>query len=304
MTTFELVDRPCPACGSRDVSHVFAETNFDPERLGSLSFASRKPPEYMHYRLIACPACDLVYASPAPTPGSLVDEYTEADYDSGDDARRAASTYEAILRGVLDQLPDRDGAIDIGAGDGAFLERLVELGFTSVVGFEPSRAPIAAAREDVRPLIREAPFAPDGLEAGRYSLVTCFQTIEHLYDPLEVCRQAFGLLKAGGALLIVCHDRRAVSARLLGRRSPIFDVEHLQLFSPASAQFILGRAGFGGIETRSVVNRYELRYWARLAPLPSAVEGGVGTVLEKTGVGRVVIPLRAGNLAAVGFRPA
>jgi hypothetical protein len=68
------------------------------------------------------------------------------------------------------------------------------------------------------------------------NLVTCFQTFEHLADPLAMCGDAFHLLKPGGAVLFVGHNRRAVSARILGRRSPIFDIEHLQLFSPASVR--------------------------------------------------------------------
>jgi SAM-dependent methyltransferase len=296
-----LVERACPICGSTDRSHILAEANIDPDRLGRFSFASRKLPEYMHYRLVVCPVCDLAYASPAPTPDSLVRSYGEADYDSAHEARLAARTYAGVLGPVLSRLPDRDGALDIGAGDGAFLERLLAFGFTSLVGFEPSGAAIAAAGPQVRPLIRHGPFSP-GLERGRYSLVTCFQTIEHLDDPLGVCREAFGLLKEGGALVLVCHDRRALSARLLGHRSPIFDVEHLQLFSPGSVRALLERAGFQAVETAGIVNRYELGYWAKLAPFPPATKPRVLRALERTGLGRLTLPLRAGNLAAFGYR--
>jgi SAM-dependent methyltransferase len=298
----ELIDRACPVCGSQDRSHVLAEANFDPARLGRFSFASRKLPEYMHYRLVVCPVCELVYASPAPTPESLVRSYDEAGYDSAGEALLAARTYESVLRPVLDRLPDRDGAIDIGAGDGAFLERLLGLGFTSVVGFEPSGAAIAEAGAEARSLIRHEPFSPEGLEPGRYSLVTCFQTIEHLDDPLAACRQVHGPLKEGGALVLVCHNRRALSARVLGRRSPIFDVEHLQLFSRESVRFLLAQAGFGAVETSAVVNRYELRYWTKLAPFPAALKPRLLRALDRTGLGRIVIPLRAGNLAATGFK--
>ena len=42
------------------------EEALDPEALDELAFASRKPPEYMHLRLLECPVCDLLYADPAP----------------------------------------------------------------------------------------------------------------------------------------------------------------------------------------------------------------------------------------------
>ncbi len=39
----------------------------------------------------------------------------------------------------------RDGALDIGTGDGAFLAELLRAGYTDVIGIEPSSAPIEAA---------------------------------------------------------------------------------------------------------------------------------------------------------------
>ncbi len=51
----EMVARHCPVCGSADESSVFAEANFDLARLDAFAFASRKVPEHMHYRLVACP---------------------------------------------------------------------------------------------------------------------------------------------------------------------------------------------------------------------------------------------------------
>src|SRR5207249_1797479 len=108
-----LVERACPVCGSRDDSHVLADSTFDPARLDGFAYASRKLPEYQHHRLVACPICDVVYASPAPTAESLVRSYAEADYDSAVEATLAAETYERLLRPLLARLPDRDGAIDV-----------------------------------------------------------------------------------------------------------------------------------------------------------------------------------------------
>ena len=146
----EMISRNCPLCGSSDTSRVFAEANIELDRLDSFAFASRKMPEYMHYRLVDCPICDLLYANPLPCEEYLAEGYGEAAYDSGVEAHYAATTYADTLSTFIEQLPDRHGALDIGTGDGAFLECLLDLGFGGVVGVEPSRAPIAAAREDVR----------------------------------------------------------------------------------------------------------------------------------------------------------
>jgi SAM-dependent methyltransferase len=300
----KMISRSCPACGSADASRRFAESNVDPARLDAFAFASRKVPEYMHHRLLECTACDTLYASPVPARDELAAAYEAAAFDSGTEARYASRTYGRLLADIVPALPDREAALDVGTGDGAFLEELIAAGFHRVHGVEPSSAPIAAAHPSVRPLIEQGLFDPTAQEPGSWTLVTCFQTIEHLDDPLQMCRGAFTMLKPGGALFLIGHDRRALSAKLLGRRSPIFDVEHLQLFSPRSARFIMERAGFTELRVRSFVNRYPLAYWTRLLPLPSGLKQVVLGVLRTSGAGRVPIGLPVGNMAVVGFRPA
>jgi SAM-dependent methyltransferase len=297
----QLVARSCPICGSTDETRVFAQATFDPTKLDDFAFASRKMPEYMHHQLILCPTCELLYASPVPTVSDLTQAYGTAAFDSRDEARFAARTYAGLLPFITARLPDRDGVLDVGAGDGAFLEELIGSGFTRVAGVEPSAAPLAAAKPDIRPLIRHGMFQAENYPSASLSLVTCFQTIEHLFDPLETCRAFCRLLKPGGAVVLVAHDRLALTARIMGRKSPIFDIEHLQLFTSGSARRLLEAAGFTSIEVRRIVNRYPLHYWVKLFPLPTALKRPLIALLRM--LPSVPIPLPAGNLAAIGFRP-
>ena len=288
-------ERACPLCGSRETASI-VESAFDPARVGALSFASRKPPELMHWRLVTCASCGLLYASPIPARDVLLREYREAAFDAAVESGYAAETYARVVQRLLPGLPDRAGALDIGAGDGAFLERLLALGFTHVVGFEPSEAARRSAPPQLLPAIRDKPFLPGAVEERAFSLVTCLQTIEHVPAPLELAREAHRVLEAGGAFLVVCHDRGAWSARLLGRRSPIYDIEHLQLFDRSTVRGLLERAGFERITVESLVNRYPIGYWLRLARAPRAVVRRLGRLSS--------LPLAApaGNIWAVGYR--
>lgn len=299
-----LEPRTCPICGAGAKPRLYAEANVAPEELGAYAFASRKLPEYMHWQLRECRGCDLLYADPAPGPDALAALYRDADFDSRREAGYASRTYGRLLARIVPNLPDRDGAADIGTGDGAFLRELLAAGFRGVSGIEPSLAPIRAADPEVRPLIRCDLFREDSFAPGTLSLITCFQTIEHLADPLAFCRAAARALKPGGALFLIGHNRRALSAKVLGRKSPIYDIEHLQLFSPASLRRLLASAGFGRVEILPVLNRYPVQYWARLFPIPGGLKPTVLGALQTTRMGRWVIPLPAGNLAAIAYRPA
>jgi SAM-dependent methyltransferase len=298
--TMRLTDRPCPVCGPGAPFSVEAESNFDPAKMTAFSYASRKLPELMHHRLLRCGRCDALYASPAPRPGEVAKAYAAAEFDSGEEAGLAAATYAGEL--LARPLASRDGALDIGTGEGAFLGRLLEAGFTGVRGVEPSRAPIAAAAPSVRRLIRRGMFRASDYRKKSLGLVTCFQTLEHLEDPLGVCKSALGLLRPGGAFFTVCHNQRSLSAALMGRRSPIYDIEHFQLFTPASLGTLLRNAGFGKVRVWPISNRYPLRYWARVFPFPAPLKR---KLLELAGGpwGSWKLPLRAGNQAAIGYRP-
>jgi SAM-dependent methyltransferase len=297
-----LTERGCPTCGSTDDSQVFAEQRLDLAALDEHAFSSRKRPEHMRLRLVGCGTCDLVYASPVPSPEALSRAYEAAAFDSAEEARYAARSYAEQLQDLLPTLPDRRGALDIGTGEGAFLGELLKLGFSEVAGVEPSSAPIAAADPEVAGLIEHGVFRPGIRPPDSLSLVTCFQTIEHVPDPAELVRDAAALLKPGGILALVCHDRRAPVNRALGLRSPIIDIEHMQLFSPRSVEELLRRAGLVGVGNRPIRNRYPVRYWARLTPLPERIGVVVNGALERSGIAGRPLTLPVGNLLAWGVR--
>jgi len=51
--------RACPVCGAGpDLTTVFLDASFDPTKLTAASFASRKTPEFMSYRLLRCMGCE------------------------------------------------------------------------------------------------------------------------------------------------------------------------------------------------------------------------------------------------------
>jgi SAM-dependent methyltransferase len=300
----ELTLRPCPLCGSTDDGDVFATERVDEASLDRYAFASRKRPEHMRLRLVCCPVCDLVYASHVPAPEVLAEAYEAAAFDSAIEARFAARTYIRSLDGIVSTLPDRHGALDIGTGEGAFLGELLDLGFTAVGGVEPSTEPIGSAEPRIAGLIEHDVFRSDVRPTASLSLVTCFQTIEHVPDPAALVRDAARLLKPGGVLAIVCHDRRAPVNRLLGLRSPIIDVEHQQLFSPASITRLLQLAGLADVGHRAIRNSYPLRYWIRLLPLPRRRSELTERLVSRGRIGDRPFTLPVGNLLAWGRKSA
>jgi hypothetical protein len=50
------------------------------------------------------------------------------------------------------------------------------------------------------------------------------------------------------------------------------------------------------------VNRYPLQYWAKMTPLPKPLKAAVATLLDRSGLGRIAVSLKAGNLGAIAVK--
>ncbi len=160
----DFIPRACPLCGGDD-ARVLVEATIDEGKLTASAFASRKLPEYMHSRMVECNLCGMLYANPVLRPEALP-EPTKKRLLTAERSLLAAVTYRALLEPHLTALPSRRSALDIGAGDGAFVEELLALGFTEVIGVEPSIAPIEAAKPAIRGYLKCGIFRCGAIRSG------------------------------------------------------------------------------------------------------------------------------------------
>ena len=265
-----MTQKNCPVCNSDQAnSKSFLKENYDKNRLSGFSFSSRKMPEYMNYELRKCNVCNLVYSIAPIQPTNLIEAYQAADYDSSSEANEAAETYIAELCKLIGDATDIHSALEIGAGNGAFLQSLKKIGVETVVGIEPSLKAIAAASSDCRDNLIAGEFKGKDFLPNSFDLICCFMTLEHVSHPKILVDEAFGLLKPGGYFVCVTHDYKSPINRIMGKRSPIIDIEHLQLFCKNSMEKLLSNSGFLNVKTSSFCNTYPLGYWFKLFPFPT-----------------------------------
>ena len=69
-------------------------------------------------------------------------------------------------------------------------------------------------------------------------MVCLFQVFDHIPDPNLLLRECRRILRPGGLVLALNHNVDALPNRILGARSPIIDVEHTYLYSPATMNAI------------------------------------------------------------------
>ena len=118
-------------------------------------------------------------------------------------------------------------------------------------------------------------------------------------DPNEFLQIVYGMLKKRGRILFILHDTNGLSVKVLGEKSPIFDIEHIYLFNRDNLANLFQKNGFKVVSTFSVKNTYPLFYWTRMFPLPPMIKKTLLTMFKITNLEDTPIALNAGNIGII-----
>ena len=293
----------CPICNNNNVS-LYSKSNYDIKNINDYSFSSRKNPEYMHHTLMKCNDCDILYSIDIEDKENLFNLYKKANFDSKSLANLASITYIQYLDKYLFSGGgmSKNLALDIGTGEGSFLKELLNYGYKKVIGIEPSTEAINQADISVKGCIINNFFKVDDFTENTFDLITCFQSVEHIENPLKLTNDIFKLLNKSGVLFIVCHSYNSIINRILGMKSPIYDIEHLQIFSKKGIKKLFELSGFKNIIIFTIFNSYPISYWTKLFPFPKKIKNFLIKILDKTHIGDIKIPINVGNIGCIGYK--
>ena len=289
----------CPVCyyDNKD-SKIFLKKNIDLKRLNTHSFSSRKTPEFMNYDLIKCFDCDLIYSINIPSINYFYSSYNNSIFSSKKQEEEAAETYFQMLNKYV-KFKNKNKAFEIGSSSGSFLVKLKKFGFKEVTGVEPSYSSINSANEEIRKSLLQGFFESPNFFYSDQDLICCFMTLEHVYNPLSVLEKCHKMLNNSGKLIIVIHNHNHILHKILGKKSPIIDIEHLQLFSEKSIITALKNCKFSKIEIKRVVNSYNLSYWLSLLPFSKTYKKKILTFIKFIKLNNLKIPINVGNIMVI-----
>ena len=296
MPKIELERTFCPVCGPSAGEQEVYSARFDPDSLNSRTFSARRLPDGQHFRIVRCLQCRLMRSDPIVPPSVLETLYSQSSMQYAEEIPHLRKTYGRYLA----ELP-RNGSrsqtlLEIGCGSGFFLEEAREQGF-DVWGIEPSADAQEWAVSQIRPRIVSGAFRSNVFPAESFDVIAAFQVLDHLPDPLATLQECRRLLRNGGILLMLHHNASAFSARLLGQRSPIIDIEHLFFYTPATMRALCERAGLEVVRVRSAINWISVAHLIELVPLPLSMKSRLLATPRR--IGRFAVPLPIGNLVAV-----
>lgn len=297
MEAVKLFLTRCAICDTENNDTELYPANFNMQAFKTAVFSARRLPDRIHYRIIKCNTCGLIRSDPVVDPQILAQLYEKSTFNYEDEVANLRFTYGRYLF-KLDSYGVQKGALlEIGCGNGFFLEEALAQGYATVRGVEPSADAIAKASSKVRPYIICDIMCPGLFESERFDVICMFQVFDHIPNPGSLLDECFRILKPGGMILCINHNVESVSARLLKERSPIIDIEHTYLYSSSTMSHIFVAHRFKVMRVGSVYNKYTLHYLAWLAPLPATMKRMILTFLKGNScIGRIRLSVPLGNL--------
>lgn len=292
----------CPICESLGNAVSVYPSNVDETSFSTEIFSARRLPDRRHYQWVRCNKCTLLRSDPV-LDVDLEKLYVESTFDYSTEVDGLKKTYFSLVREALAGKKFKKSIFEVGGGNGFFLEAAKDGGFASVAGVEPSTEAIAAARSDIKPHMIASMMKAGVLADNSFEVGTMFHTLDHLTDPVSTLKDCLNALQSGGVFIVAIHNERSWSARLMGERSPIIDVEHTHLYTRKSGEALFKKIGFIDVRSGAYNNHYSLAYILHLIPISRTfrkrvLDSPIGTLLGKI---KVVVPL--GNMWVAGTKP-
>lgn len=280
----------CAICKNKEKLTLLYKSTL-PKNIESQRFSARKTPDRIHYRLVRCNNCGLIFSSPILPPAKIAKLYKESSYTYQGHLPYLAKTYLNIFNKSQKYTQNlSQKVLDIGCSNGFFLQTLKENGINKVYGVEPSKQEAQNAPKEIRKNIKVSLFKKGLFPKNTFDVVTCFHTLDHIVEVNRFLKDTNSVLKKNGILIIVVHDTQGLSVKLFKEKSPIFDIQHIYLFNKNNLNSLLKNYGFETKEVRSLNNSFSLEYWLTMSPIPKAFKKPA-RLFKK-----ITLSLPAGNL--------
>lgn len=158
-------------------------------------------------------------------------------------------TSRAILNRQFRHLPPvplGGRLLDVGFGDGSFLENARSIGW-DVVGVDPDIETVENARERGLDVYHGSLEVLAGM-SNCFDVITMNHVIEHLYDPVASLRECYRLLKPNGYIWLETPNINSLGySRFQENWRGLEPPRHLVLFNPESLTNALLEVGFSSV---------------------------------------------------------
>lgn len=236
----------CPLCGSKEAQPL-------------LQVLSR--------RMVRCQGCGLLYRNPRPIggdPRSLPGEAGGLEDEVRVREERVGARRSHQFRRFLTRAGPPGRLLDVGCGYGFFLKLAQEAGWDAV-GVDLDPQAVAYAKDQLRVNALWGDLRDFHVSDGSFDLVTLWNVLECVPDPLDLLREIHRVLRPDGRVFIRTQNavwqygsfqmtgllRGLGLKRVFDERPYLTFIFNLNTFSRSTLQLLLMRAGFTPLRLRN-----------------------------------------------------
>lgn len=227
-----LKERSCPTCGSRNYSHELSK-------------------DYL--KIVKCKECSLIFTSPTFDEAHYRETYQSEVYaeymsklvhDSHSyRVERFGNERVSIMSTYLDNSDNEIRYLDIGCSSGAVVEAATNKGWAAS-GIDLNESAIEFGRDRGLNLVNGDVY-DQNFEPGSFEVISAFDVLEHVLDPVKMLKKIHELLVPGGIALIFVPNWNSATRVLLGKDAHyIRPTHHLTYYTPLTLEDVVVRNGF------------------------------------------------------------
>lgn len=216
-----------------------------------------------------CEDCGLVFLNPRHSEQYYLAAYRSVDDYAGDfDAPGGASINRSrgFQNGVslINEMKPCGRLLDIGCGDGRFLQMISRSGDYDLHGLELSRVAARSVSRFLDIEVQPCTLKEAGYPDNYFDIVVMWDVLEHVYNPLREAVEVRRILKRDGLFLARVPNlayfriKQAVAGRhLKSRGRGVYHGDrHLTYLDATTARLLLERAGFEVLSIKPARTEY------------------------------------------------
>ncbi|HPX77089.1 MAG TPA: class I SAM-dependent methyltransferase [Bacteroidales bacterium] len=198
---------------------------------------------YDKHKLVKCQSCGLVFMENIPTIEELNTHYSKYSYSSeGYLSPLTVQSYNFLLN-KFEPYRKTNKILDVGCGRGWFLQEAKKRGW-NVYGTEYSDEAIKICKSNGLEM-KEGQLKHDTFTAEEFDIVTSFEVMEHINNPLEETNYIYNFLRKGGMFYITTPNFNSyLRYYLKSDFNVIAYPEHLTYYTRNTMKKLMKKQGF------------------------------------------------------------
>ncbi|MFC1732816.1 class I SAM-dependent methyltransferase [candidate division KSB1 bacterium] len=195
--------------------------------------------------LVKCKICGFVFSRRIPEQQELVrhyEAYGRNDYLSPVTIKR----YNELLD-FFEIYRKTNNLLDIGCGIGYFLEQAIKRGWNTYGTEFTDHAADICSDKGIK--MHKGELDPQNYQSGSFDVITSFEVLEHINNPIDEINSIKRILKNGGLFYFTTPNFSSFSRLILKDKwNVIAYPEHLSYYTPKTAVYLLKNNGFNKLK--------------------------------------------------------